>query len=266
MRLVDLVETPQGKKPLRRLDVSEASALFSNSSSTASKIADKENQLMHANIGPCRTQFRDQTFERETSDPFKPFKDADEENIRPLFTKIVDQHETGLSDQDAHAYLERNPFDDNDYLRRVTELHRANGHSSLIPRALQDQHMSDFEYNSNDDQMEEYPFCKGENFILSQQPSQLNFQPAPRHSMPERFMPLSQLESVVESKEFQFINEMDYLDNGVQDQYNNGQQSSTTNSSTKMLTARNELDRQANLSTIASYVPLRGPKRRECFV
>lgn len=217
---MDFVETPQGKKPLRRLDVSEASALFSNSSSTASKIADKENQLMNANVWPRRSDFRDQTFECNPSHPFKSDKDADEENIRPLFTKIVDQNETGLSDQDANAYLERNPFDDNDYLRKVTELHRANGHSSLIPRTLQEQHMSDFEYNSNDDQMEEYPFCKGENFILSQQPSQLNFQPAPRHSMPERFMPLSQLESMVESKEFQFISDMDYLDNGVEQQHN----------------------------------------------
>ena len=91
------------------------------------------------------------------------------ENVRPLFTKIVDQAETGLSDQEgkAYSYLEKNPFDDTDYLRKVTEHHRHSGHFSLIPRNLQDQHISDFEYNSTDDQLDQYSLCKGQNFILS---------------------------------------------------------------------------------------------------
>lgn len=158
-------------------------------------------------------------------------------------------------------------------MRKVNDFQRATGgHYSLIPRALQEQHMSDFECTSNDDLMDYYPFCKGQNFILSQQPSQLNFHPAPRHSMPERFLHLSQLENMLDSRELELTSDkddMEITENEVQDvaNNNNGQQSSTTNSSTKLLTARNTIDRQAaNLTNIEGYVPLRGPKRRECFV
>lgn len=47
-----------------------------------------------------------------------------------------------------------------------------------------------------------------------------------------------------------------------------GQQSSTTNSSGKLLTAGNAnvAERRANIVGVDEYIPLRGPKRRECFV
>lgn len=177
-----------------------------------------------------------------------------------------------MSDEDVRATHERNPFEDSEYMRKVNDFQRATGgHYSLIPRALQEQHMSDFEYNSNDDVMDYYPFCKGQNFILSQQPSQLNFHPAPRHSMPERFLHLSQLENMVDSGELELAWDKDCMEiteNEVPDA-NNGQQSSTTNSSTKLMTARNTMQRapKENLAAaIEGYVPLRGPKRRECFV
>lgn len=113
------------------------------------------------------------------------------ENIRPLFTKIVDEAEFKENDMSSeYEEIERNPFNDSAYLKKITDHHRESGHFSLIPRALQEQHMSDFECNSQDDQMDYYPFCAGQNYILSQQPSQLNFHPAPRHSLPERFMHL----------------------------------------------------------------------------
>lgn len=87
--------------------------------------------------------------------------------------------------------------------------------------------------------------------------------------MPERFLHLSQLENMIDSRELELTSEkddMEITEHEVQGA-NNGQQSSTTNSSTKLLTARNTIDRQAaNLTNIEGYVPLRGPKRRECFV
>ena len=67
---------------------------------------------------------------------YKSEKDfGDQENVRPLFTKVVDQAESGLSDPDMDQY----PFHEYEYLNRATELHRHSGHFSLIPRSLQEQ-------------------------------------------------------------------------------------------------------------------------------
>lgn len=67
VRYMDLLETPQAKKPYRKLNVSEAT-FCSNSSSTASKKADKENQRRTANLQPRRSAFLGQNFECNPAD------------------------------------------------------------------------------------------------------------------------------------------------------------------------------------------------------
>ena len=90
------------------------------------------------------------------------------ESIKPLFSKIVERSD----DEDRDILQEKNPFDDSDYLRKVNDQHKTSGHFSLIPRGIHDHHMSDdFECYKSDDDNLDYPFCSGQNFILSQQPS-----------------------------------------------------------------------------------------------
>ena len=112
-------------------------------------------------------------------------EDLEDEHVQTLFTKIIDEKKPpfrpshpesgGDSSCDIGMVLNgrgSNPFEDNDYLQKIGDLKQETvNHYSLIPRALQDQCLSDFDCNSNDEGMDFYnynPFCSGQNFILSQ--------------------------------------------------------------------------------------------------
>ena len=98
-RPFEIMETPQGKKPAaHQLNVSEAT-LFSNTSSTASKRADKENKLNNANFDKSRRS--DLLAARQSQNfDYKPLTDCysypsdkddtGDENVQTLFTKIAD--------------------------------------------------------------------------------------------------------------------------------------------------------------------------------